>query len=393
MNRFIKIKVPFATKSYIKKINKNIIMKGLAYYIFDLCLPYPNQMIDEYIQIEKTNFRPTDYNMLETNYYQKKDIKRYRGTILDKICVNFENKISNICYPQLNKKEIKKINEIFKHKWKTTIRTMYSLLSGSNPSGAETNNKASPIRCIDCEFFNCNFANVFKTYEAKKNHKTKIAIDEDIKEYTLKDIINSNIIKNFKNIFLEYNPNHEINKTFNYDEFLNNFKDESYENNISKQLDKWKNKESHDLFIHSIINKTIYNYKKDKDFYRNIKIKLRSYYQANINYCLKNNLLPYCSSIQKIDLNFVENAHILSFSELLNKNTYQSLSDAINPFNCLRIDKLTHTQFDKNIISFDKYGNKIGLNGEIIPWLEMKNMPEISKNFFERYLKKKNIKI
>ena len=68
-NNYLKLKIPFATKSFIKEWNQGLKIKGNAYYIFDLS---KNIYVDEYLEIESANFRLTDFNMLKTAYYSKK---------------------------------------------------------------------------------------------------------------------------------------------------------------------------------------------------------------------------------------------------------------------------------------------------------------------------------
>ena len=53
MDRYFKLRIPFATKKYIKKENNGLLIRGNAYFIFDL---YKKVFIDEYIEIIEGNY-------------------------------------------------------------------------------------------------------------------------------------------------------------------------------------------------------------------------------------------------------------------------------------------------------------------------------------------------
>ena len=381
MEKYIKIKIPFGSKSYIKNKNDSIVMKANAYYVFDL---EKQKVIDEYIEIIRSNFRLTDKDMIKpTAYYKQKDVKNFRDIFLDKYAKTNPCTITTSRYQELTNNQINEINNYLKQNY-TTVRKMFSYLSGSNISGAETNNYASPIRCIDNEYFDCNFANVFKKYYSDKKDRSKNYPD-NIPVYSLSMLINSKIIKDFENTFYKYNEeflyqNNELGEYYNY-EYEDKFVD------ICNEI-KFKLKENQELFIEAIINKTIddYNeYIKDK---LRLKRKLRSFYASNVNTYIKEGAIPLHSTIEKYNLKCIENAHIIPLSELVNNISYKNLIDAINPYNCLRIDSNTHTLFDKNEIYFNNKGDVILKNNKIIKnnYLDLKNMPTETKKFYEAYL-------
>ena len=264
MEKYIKIKIPFGSKSYIKKINRKMVMKANAYYVFDL---EKQKVIDEYIEIIRSNFRLTDKDMIKpTSYYKQKDVKNFRDIFLDKYSKTDPCAITTRRYQELTNNQINEINNYLKQNY-TTVRKMFSYLSGSNITGAETNNYASPIRCIDNEYFDCNFANVFKNYYSDEEDRTKNYPD-NIPVYSLSMLINSKIIKDFENTFYKYNDeflyqNNELGEYYNY-EHEYKFVD------ICNEI-KFKLKENQELFIEAIINKTIDDY----DAYISDKEKLR----------------------------------------------------------------------------------------------------------------------
>lgn len=207
---YIKLKIPFATKSFIKKSYKGLKIKGNAYYIFDLT---KQVYIDEYLEIEKANFCLTDKNMLKTKYYQSKVFKNFRKEFLDCLSNKNPESIQELTHQDLDETNIEKINNQFM-KINVTNRNMYACLSGSHPSGAEFNNKNTPLICTDPNYFKCNFLNPLKLFAAKTKDKRKI---ENINIPTVKlneflDKINICSIKNnltFKELFWKYN---DINK-------------------------------------------------------------------------------------------------------------------------------------------------------------------------------------
>ena len=184
MTQYIKLKIPFATKKYIKQESNGLQIRGYAFFIFDL---NKSQYIDEFIVLEKANYQLTDKNMLATNYYNKELFKNFRTKFLDSVTNHNPEELKNIKHHTLDNNQLKKINEYFLNV-NTTIRNMFACLSGSNPTGAELNNENSPILCTDTKYFRCNFLNPLKLFKAPKKDKKKI-IHKDINEVELDEFI------------------------------------------------------------------------------------------------------------------------------------------------------------------------------------------------------------
>ena len=168
-SNYLKLKIPFATKSFIKELNKGLKIKGNAYYIFDL---FKNVYVDEYLEIESANFRLTDYNMLKTKYYSKDIFKDFRKRYLDTLSNKEPENILEITYLDLNEQSLMEINNQF-CKMNTTIRNMFACLSGSNPPGAKSKPENTPLICTEPNYFKYNFLNPLKCFVAKKHDKTK----------------------------------------------------------------------------------------------------------------------------------------------------------------------------------------------------------------------------
>ncbi|MGL4184091.1 MAG: MAG4270 family putative restriction endonuclease [Metamycoplasmataceae bacterium] len=373
MNNFKKLVIPFGTKKYLRKEN-GLVMMGDAVFIFN----DKNKIIDEYLILKESNFRLTDKEMIKpTKYYKEKITKEFRDKFLDKFSNNKNpEQIIKEEYQSLTVKQISEVNQYFLN-LETTVRRMFSLLSGSNIPGAKKNSSASPMRCLNIEYYNNNFANVLGDWPCEKTKN----YDRNIPEYNLEQFIEEDIVPGFKEEFYR----------------VNDIKKEEKE--LSKSIqkhNKFSLRGNQKDFVISVVNKTIeeyeqYNLKKiDR-----INAKLRSFYTANINTCLQDNIIPnnilkeerYCKNF--------ENAHIISLGELSKKNDINSLKDAINPFNCLRIYPDEHTAFDKGQIYFDMEGKIIDrIKGNVINdnYLDMEKIPEQTKYFLSRFLKENDLK-
>lgn len=395
-NRYVKLRIPFASKAYIWKKDNGFKIKGNAFYIFDI---KTKKYIDEYIQIIESNFRITDKAMIKpTEYYKNKKVRHFRSNFLDILVNKNPLDIDKEEYFNLNKDSIMQINKYFKNE-NTTNRTLYSYLSGSNFTGAEQNYKATQMLCIDNWFFGCNFTNVLNHYKPKKSEKRKID-DTNIKTLTLKDFIEKDLITNFSNKFFQYNRDFQYIENFPDNIILeenNNQVNYKYEANI-EIINKFEIKENQKNFIAAYLNKTIDNYNEFENNINKLKQKLRSFYISNIQKCIKDNLIPLHHTINKNNLTQVENAHIISFSSLIKNKKFEDFIKAIDPFNCLRIDSSYHKMFDKNEIRFDKDGYVINVknNKKLKKYLDIKliNKNLKTKEYFEKYLEEsKKMKI
>lgn len=346
MSTYVKLIIPFGSKKYISQRNGFRIL-GNAIYVFDLS---KQQYIDEYIEVIKSNFRITDAAMVKpTTYYNNKKVRQFRNKFLEQYYKDDPLTIKNVRYQELNQDQINKINAYFKN-CTSTVRTMFSCLSGSNISGAQLDFKATQMVYLSKdEFFGCNFANVLKKFTCPKKYKTKsYSISY---EYTLPDFLNNNVITDFRKVFdkvnydIEYKGKIEsVIKFDNYKEFTA----------IKKEITDFIIPPRQQCFLTMIQNNNFSNSDKEK-----VKNTLRSYYTANIKKAIKDNLIPIHSANNKQDLKIIENAHIIQFASLIKSNNYQSLLQAIDPFNCLRVEKNIHAMYDANKIYFDLNGNVI----------------------------------
>ncbi len=382
-NIYLKLKIPFATKSYIKKSCKGLKIKGNAYYIFDLS---KQVYIDEYLELEQANFRLTDFRMLKTKYYEKDLFKMFRKNYLDILSNENAENIIEITHQDLDEDNLKKINIHFQ-KMTTTVRNMFSCLSGSNPTGAESNNENTPLICINPEFFRCNFLNPLKIFAAKKQNKTKNynnmnVINVDLKEFLNKYLIKKNNVS-FKEIFDQYNdPDRDKieNILQQYEEYSSSLFSNLKLNTNCLEDEKFKTKnENFELFIDGYLNDT---FSQDIEW-KKFKEKLRSFYKWNVDYCISQKYLSPNSSLQEIPQSLIESAHIISFSSLVEKKDKKAILKSIDPYNCLRIDRNTHKLYDDKSRYFDLNGNLVTISNKKTLYLNMELLTPWQKEYLK----------
>ena len=389
-NNYLKLKIPFATKSFIKEWNQGLKIKGNAYYIFDLS---KNIYVDEYLEIESANFRLTDFNMLKTAYYSKKLFKDFRKKYLDILSNKKPENILKTSYIDLNEYVLNKVNSEFR-KMNTTIRNMFACLSGSNPPGAESKHGNTPLICTEPNYFKCNFLNPLNIFAAKKPEKNKTYNDTNIKIVDLGEFLSKYSIhyKNtyFKDAFRKYNDfkkgnieninNYFIENDLNYS--VSNLK--LNEDCFKDKLFKEKN-DNFELFIDGYLNKTL-----SKNIeWNQFKLKLRNFYTWNVSYCINNKYLSPISTLQEHHKTIIDNAHIISFASLIGTKSRENILKSIDPYNCLRIDKNSHALYDNKTIYFDLEGNIIQSNGTKIPYLNMNLLAQKQKKYLEQIRIKK----
>ncbi len=382
-NIYLKLKIPFATKSYIKKSCKGLKIKGNAYYIFDLS---KQVYIDEYLELEQANFRLTDFRMLKTKYYEKDLFKMFRKNYLDILSNENAENIIEITHQDLDEDNLKKINIHFQ-KMTTTVRNMFSCLSGSNPTGAESNNENTPLICINPEFFRCNFLNPLKIFAAKKQNRTKNYNNMNIINVDLKEFLNKYLIKknnvSFKEIFDQYNdPDRD-----KIENILQNFKE--YSSSLFSNLklnincledEKFKAKnENFELFIDGYLNNTFSQHIEWKKF----KEKLRSFYKWNVDYCISRKYLSPNSSLQGMSQSLIESAHIIPFASLVEKKDKKAILKSIDPYNCLRIDRNAHKLYDDKSGYFDLNGNWVENSNNKTLYLNMELLTPWQKEYLK----------
>ncbi|MGL5617714.1 MAG: MAG4270 family putative restriction endonuclease [Metamycoplasmataceae bacterium] len=356
------IRIPFATKGAIKRIDNKLRMTGFANYVYDF---KNNKVIHEYLELENANYRLTDANMVKpTKYYEKHRAKNFRDNIFDPITKhNPMDILGKPKYSDLTKAEILLINDYLKLEL-TTVKEQFSYLSGSNISGAKTNSKASPLVSMEEGYVDCNFSNPMKELWGKQTKDYKIN-----RIISLKDLINNN--ESFKEIFEKYNVWYFNDKSIDIEEYVNDLKiDDFYDKN---NLNNWVYPKNLNKKIKLYIDSHLNGFIKNNDF-KTHKRTLRNLFCSGVKRELDKKNIPFCATKEKLHSAIIENAHIINFAKLVDLNTKESLLKAISPYNVLRIDSNHHKLFDRNLITFDMHGNIIWNNGD-----EQKDFLDINK--------------
>lgn len=379
------IKIPFSTKGKLKNKPNSLKIVGFANYVFD---KKTEQIIHEYLELIESNYRMTDNNLITTSHYKSKNVTKFRDNFLDKITNHKVEEISTSTFNNLNEYQLKEINEYFKSII-TTVKNQFSYLNGSNITGAKKNSKASPLVCTVQKYFQCNFSNPIASYIKDKNEKCKVKNNnyKIAKTITLDEFIDSN--KTFEKIFRDVNEWYFINdKLTDINQHNEYMIDENIDSNFIND-DKFPCKKDLD----DVINNYLQVYfdgtwsNTDKNTDKNHKEMLRRFYTSSIQNKLNNKEIPHFASKIRFHSAVIENAHIISFSSLVNENTLISIKKAINPFNVLRIDSNTHKLFDKNVITFDLDGFIINDKGREGPFLDIENIPKKTIEFLKENYK------
>ena len=95
------------------------------------------------------------------------------------------------------------------------------------------------------------------------------------------------------------------------------------------------------------------------------------------------------STLKEFPKTIIDNAHIISFASLVETKSKDNILKAIDPYNCLRIDKNTHALFDDQSIYFDLEGNIVWLNGDKTLYLNMNLLTQKQKKYLEQIRIKK----
>ncbi len=269
----------------------------------------------------------------------------------------------------------------------TTVRNMFSCLSGSNPTGAESNNENTPLICINPEFFRCNFLNPLKIFAAKKQNKTKNynnmnVINVDLQEFLNKYLIKKNNIS-FKEIFDQYNdPDRDKieNILQQYEEYSSSLFSNLKLNTNCLEDEKFKAKnENFELFIDGYLNKT---FSQDIEW-KKFKEKLRSFYKWNVDYCINKKYLSPNSLLKGMSQSLIESAHIISFASLVEKKDKKAILKSIDPYNCLRIDRNAHKLYDDKSGYFDLNGNWVENSNKKTLYLNMELLTPWQKEYLK----------
>ncbi|WP_027121318.1 MAG4270 family putative restriction endonuclease [Mycoplasma leonicaptivi] len=234
---------------------------------------------------------------------------------------------------------LKIINDYLENEYKSTIKNVDSLFSGSNPSGELSNSKKAPIIAKDPQnIIDKNFAIFFKNY----------SIFEE-KNYSFKDYWSDLIYQEIKyeNYFnsIANSKNENIKKLVKFIKKLN----QNNDNHTGKLIVN---------FIKQIVDIQKINNKiaqKRREFAKNIKNK-------------KEDIFEFTSLVLK------ENAHIYSVSNIKNKiiqeiieNSFDIENKRIKELfnyisdenNYLNLDSNLHTIFDKEYFTYDDTNGKI----------------------------------
>ena len=194
---------------------------------------------------------------------------------------------------------------------------------------------------------------------------------KNIPVFNLNYLLNDNSLsfEEFKKTFIKFNPdyysysqNDKLKNTIVYyenNDYIDSFRIGS--------LKEFNFPEEQLLYIDGLKSGTI-NFTMSE-----IKQKLRYFFSKNVNFCLNNKIVPEQSTLIYLDPNKIDNAHIIQFSNLIESKQYL---DAIDPFNCLRIDANTHKMFDRLKIYFDQDGN---IRDILDNHIKVKNYLDISK--------------
>ncbi|RXY96320.1 HNH endonuclease [Malacoplasma penetrans] len=385
--KFYGFSIPFVTKAVLNKSSNGCKISGTAYYIYDKDLDY--KIIKQFIQVSEVEFRPTDKEMIKpTKYYKKnsESFKKIRHGILeeyqaskglDKNKISKENKETNRLKIE-DQNIINKINNCLLSANK--VKDSISFFTGSNPSGAEQNNRASneiiyyPKSCDQSfkNFNGYNFTNPFNRNEIYKINKN----------------IHINSVKNIELIslldYLELNPKaKELLDDYNYTKYylLNNDFDlniltfeelQVFNSKLEKQIFSNNSKVKSDK-IKEEITELINNYKsqdlEERDLKENLnklENSLRKYQKALLNIELKeiidlpknkgienkNNIINSC---EKDSFFCYEVAHIVPVK--LSKQSEKTMWEIADPNNCLLLSPNTHKAYDLKYIYFNEEGN------------------------------------
>lgn len=348
-NNYATLVVPFISKSYNSSKENSFKVKGKCFFIIYL---KNKSIVKQFIELEKANYRATDFNMLKTHYYKQKNLVFFRDEFLKN-----ENIFKTTKFLDLNKEQLERINHFFKYESNTTCLIQLSYLQGSNPSGSEKITKATPLKCIDKDYMSFNFYNPLKKYIDRKNKIAKNLNIDDFKKISINDLINSNVyLENFKEIFYKYNwmyinlleDKDEIEKLNKTIKLLNNnqYKQKEIEKSYLNKVD-----EIYSLYINDFYNGNN-EYKK----------QLRSIYKSWTSFLVSINKIKHISQIKYTSSEIIEAAHIIGFSLLVDSGKLDDWKLAVNGNNVIFIESNYHRLFDKNVITFNPDNKKIIVN-------------------------------
>lgn len=403
MKKYKAFSINFITKGYILKKDNEHKIKGIAYYVID----DNYKIIKQFAQILEATFRPTDIEMKKTkgHYLKKSKIIELRKKYLEKYQMeknydpnkiskkdNYRLKLPNEIISSLNL-ELLKLNR---------VKTSISLFIGSNPSGAETNNKASNIITFgnQCDYIDdgLNFSNPLNRKEIFENNENIIINSiNDIELIDVKDFFDKNKVA--KKLFEEYNYSkhfvfEDIDKdNINIDEIYSKlvYSDEILDNKI-----KFRKNNKSECFW-SKIDDLIKDYSEIKKCCRNedkIKMQLRKYQKILIKQEIDNLLALNPNLPKDYFYEFIENknssnskyCHIIPVRESIKND--KTLFEIVDNNNCLLLSPNLHEEFDKFKIIFDDNGCCFDRKQNIISGWKLKKeiLSKKRKEYLKRYM-------
>lgn len=377
MQKYIGFKIPFVTKGYYSNQKGKDKIKGFAYYLFN-----PNndfEIYKQFIQIESANFRPTDNDMLKTDYYQSmknkksKFNKNIRIDILETIQKRLGYQVDDIYSKDKIRIEIPQeyLNQINLELLKEyKVKRSIDIFTGSNSSGAKKDYTKT---------------NIISIYYEDEN--------EEVSGLNFSNPLNNKEIYAKKNIVLE--SLNEI-KIISFKEFLNlnqKAKEKVYEINITKQpkyLDIINQNINDDTNLLEINNNSFIDFSEVKEIPKeNISNLIEEFAIKNdgkttTNKIETNKIVNKLRQIQKINLlnefkilakkhqiqnqlifnNFIENRNNTTKKEhahikpvYLSKQKIETLYEIADSDNCLLLDSEIHKTIDSvNLWFFDVDG-------------------------------------
>lgn len=365
--------VDFVSKGiYSNELGKYKI-KGKAYYLFKE-IKDENDIIDykiykQFIQIEYANFRPTDKEMLTTEYYKNLSTRNtgsnLRFDILEKIQVEKGFNKNHISKDEKIRIEIelKYIKEINKELLKENrIKRSIDLFTGSNSSGAKSDYLKTDIISLykgkeNYDISGLNFTNPLNYNKIFKEEKIQLNSVNEIELISFRDYLNLNkeakkliydinVVKDplYLNIFNQeyWEPKALIDEIIlledkkEYDNLPKEIKTDSIDNLIQEFL---------------TLNNGSLNNKEELNKFVN---KLRNIQRVNIKHEIKHLKEKYKDFDDDYFINFVENsnakyfgdhAHIIPVSQ--SKKDWKTLIEIADNSNCLLLNKDLHYALDR----------------------------------------------
>lgn len=375
MKKYKALTCEFITKSYENPNGKAVKLYFKGYFLFNDNLEIYRQIF----QLKKdniyniANYRHTDKRMLKTKYYNKENVKKFRDIFLDIPSIDkltLETRFEN--YINLDNKKITQINKALltnESFIKTTVKTIASYFTGSNPAGTELNWKANPFIIVNNnqKYDGGNLLNVITKYTNNKTKWEDVCINDlsEIEEYSIDDF--KKISPRFNDIFLD------TNKQFLKlsDEVDLNYKDEEFTvksktNSRIPNSTKFENiNEYYEFVKQKLLSRGIeLNIENKKD----ISDKLYSYFKMSCNLCEKLGIYKNLYSVANDGGADIVNAHIIGRNKTLlkwileEKDFFKRINlflYGIKHLNCLNLTPNLHKNYDDNKISINPETGKI----------------------------------